>query len=74
MNPQNHFNTFSIKNDTNANTYAVKPEKNIYGTSILTKNVNNNMNMSQMNNNVSKFKSRKNHEKENRRMAIELVK
>ena len=81
INSQNHFNTFSIKESPNIPNYTSKLDLNKYNSSIIqpqmhlsNQNVNN-MSMALSNySNISKFKNRKNHEKENRIMTLELVK
>ena len=76
----NHFNTFSIK-ENNLQAFASKPEMKAYNSSMAlpqmhlsNPNVNNSSMVLSNYSNISKFKNRKNHEKENRRMTLELVK
>jgi len=76
----NHFNTFSIK-ENNMQANAAKPEINAFNSTMVLPQMHlsspnlNNSSMGLSNySNISKFKNRKNQEKENRRMTLELVK
>lgn len=61
--------------------FATKPELKGFNSSMVlpqmhlsSPNLNNSSMVSSNYSNISKFKNRKNHEKENRRMTLELVK
>lgn len=76
----NHFNTLSIK-ENNLQALATKPEMRAYNSSMVlpqmhltNPNINNTSMVLSNYSNISKFKNGKNHEKENRRMTLELVK
>ncbi len=75
LKPKNYFNTFSIK-DINVPGHSLKPDLNIYNSMVTPQVQMSNHNSTAFSNisNISKFKNRKNYEKENRRMTLELVK